>query len=531
MSTTIVASMSLVNGLWATGAVGNQRLYPARTRGPQELDSMRYVTTDLWQQERMLVNGELIAASAEKVFENINPATEEVIGCVADGSADDMDSAIGGARRAFDSTTWSTDVEFRVHCLRQLSEALGRNAERLRSTIVAEVGSPVLLTYGPQLDTPLAGINWVADLVEHYSWEVDLGTLAPFGAPSRRYTRREATGVVGAITPWNFPMQINLAKVIPALGAGNTIVLKPAPDTPWTATLLGQLVTEETDIPAGVFNVVTSQDHQVGAQLSADPRVDLVSFTGSTSTGRRIMMAASQTIKRTFLELGGKSAMIALDDADMTKVAAAAAMQITAHAGQGCAITSRLLLPRSRYDEGAEAAISAIGAIPYGDPTDSSVLMGPLIRESQRERVLGYVQRGLEEGATVAVGGGIPSHLDRGYFVEPTALVDVDPTSTVAQEEIFGPVLVIIGYNDDDDAVRIANLSSYGLSGAVVSADLERARTIANRVRTGTISLNGGTYYGIDVPFGGYRQSGIGRESGVAGFEEYLEIKSIAEPA
>jgi aldehyde dehydrogenase (NAD+) len=478
----------------------------------------------------MLIDGKLVDATGGATFDNVNPATEEVLGAVADGTKADMDRAIESARRAFDTTAWSTDANLRVRCLRQLSDAMLANADRLRSTLVAEVGSPVLLTYGPQLDAPLGGISWVADLVEDYEWERDLGNLAPFGTPSHRYIRREPAGVVAAITPWNFPMQINLAKIVPALGAGNTVVLKPAPDTPWTATLLAQIAAEQTDIPAGVFNVVTSQGHEVGAQLSADPRVDLVSFTGSTSTGRKIMIAAADTIKKTFLELGGKSAMIAVEDADISQVARACSMQITAHAGQGCAVTSRLLLPRSRYEEGVEAVITAISEVRYGDPTDSTMMMGPLIRESQRQRVLSYIAKGRDEGATVAIGGGIPPHLDTGYYVEPTVLVGVEPGATVAQEEIFGPVLVVLSYDDDDDAVRIANDSHYGLSGAVVSADLERARGIANRVRTGTMSLNGGTYYGVDVPFGGYRQSGIGRESGAAGFEEYLEIKSIAEP-
>jgi aldehyde dehydrogenase (NAD+) len=485
----------------------------------------------LWQEERMLIDGALVMASDGGTFENVNPATEEVIGTVANGTAEDMDAAIGAARRAFDSTSWSTDVELRARVLRQISDVLVKHADELRSTLVAEVGTPVLLTYGPQLDSPVAGISWLADLVETYRWETDLGVLAPFGTPSRRYIRREATGVVGAITPWNFPMQINLAKVIPALAAGNTVVLKPAPDTPWTATLLGQLVAEHTDLPPGVLNIVTSSAHELGAQLSSDPRVDLVSFTGSTATGRRIMIAAAETIKKTFLELGGKSAMIALDDADLSEVAVGASMQITAHAGQGCAVTSRLLLPRSRYDEGVEAIVSAVESVRYGDPTDTSVMMGPLIRESQRQRVLDYIRKGIDDGGTVATGGGVPAHLDRGYFVEPTVIVGAPADSAVAQEEIFGPVLVVLPYEDEADAVAVANNSPYGLSGAVVSADLERARRVANQVRTGTMSLNGGTYYGYDVPFGGYRQSGIGRESGIAGFEEYLETKSIAEPA
>jgi aldehyde dehydrogenase (NAD+) len=396
---------------------------------------------------------------------------------------------------------------------------------------VAEVGCPVALTFGAQLDSPIEGVAWLADLVDQYTWFEDIGVATPFGIPSHRYVYREPIGVVGAITPWNYPNQINLAKVVPALGAGNTVVLKPAPDTPWTGLLLGKLIADETDIPAGVFNVVTSSKHEVGAQLSEDPRVDMVSFTGSTAVGRRIMAAGAPTIKKVFLELGGKSASIMLDDADVATAAATVAFQITSHAGQGCAITSRWLVPRGRYDEAVDAVVQVLGQFPYGDPTDPSILMGPLVREGQRTRVLGYIDKAKAEGATVALGGGIPSHLPKGYFVEPTVLVGVGQSDTVAQEEIFGPVLVVIPHDGDDDAVAIANNSIYGLSGGVVSASLDRARAVGKRVRTGTMSLNGGIYYGADAPFGGYRQSGVGRESGKAGFEEYLEIKTIAEPA
>ena len=489
------------------------------------------MSSELWREERLLIDGRLVDAADGTTFENVNPATEEVIGVAANGGTADMDAAIGAARRAFDETSWATDHAFRVRCLRQLHTALGKHAEELRATTVAEVGCPVSLTYGAQLDSPIEGVEWVADLVEGYEWEKDLGVESPFGIPSHRYVWREATGVVAAITPWNFPNQINLAKVVPALGAGNTVVLKPPPDTPWTALLLGKLIAEETDIPAGVVNVVTSAGHEVGAQLSADPRVDLVSFTGSTATGRKIMAAASATVKKVFLELGGKSASIMLDDADIATGAAGVAFQITSHAGQGCAITSRWLVPRSKHDEAVDALVSMLSGWPYGDPTDPSMMMGPLVREGQRQRVLGYIETAKSEGATVALGGGIPAHLPKGYFVEPTVLVGVDQNSTVAQEEIFGPVLAVIAYDDEDDAVAIANNSAYGLSGAVVSSSIERARAVARRIRTGTIGLNGGIYYGASVPFGGYRQSGIGREMGVAGFEEYLEIKSIAEPA
>jgi aldehyde dehydrogenase (NAD+) len=489
------------------------------------------MSDELWYDERLLIDGRLTAATGGATFDNVNPATEEVIGVAADGTPADMDAAIGAARRAFDDTTWSTDIDFRVRCLRQLREAFVRHAEEIRPTVVAEVGCPVSLTSGPQLDTPVEGIGWVTDLLEGYEWEQDLGIASPYGMRSHRFVRREAIGVVGAITPWNFPHQINLAKVVPALAAGNTVVLKPAPDTPWCASILGRLAAEETDIPAGVLNVVTSSDHLVGAQLSEDPRVDLVSFTGSTATGRKVMVAGAATIKRVFLELGGKSAFIVLDDANLAAAAAGVAFQITSHAGQGCAITSRFVVPRALEAQAIEAVVEMIASFPYGDPTDPGNLMGPLVREGQRQRVLGYIEKGRAEGASVALGGGVPAHLPKGYYVEPTVLTGVGRKDTVAQEEIFGPVLAVIAHDGDDDAVAIANDSVYGLSGAVISGDIERARGVAKRVRTGTIGVNGGLFYSPDVPFGGYRQSGIGREMGVAGFEEYLETKAIAEGA
>ena len=478
----------------------------------------------------LLIDGRLVPASDGGTFDNVNPATEEVIGVTADGTAADMDRAIRAARRAFDETSWSTDLGFRVRCLRQLQEALTKNAEELRSAIVAEIGTPVTLTRGPQLDAPVEGIGWVADLAEGYEWTSDLGEAAPFGIRTHRWVQREPAGVVGAITPWNFPMQINLAKIVPALAAGCTAVLKPAPDSPWTATLLGRIAAQETDLPPGVLNVVASSRHEVGQQLAEDSRVDMVSFTGSTATGRKVMMAGAGNLKKVFLELGGKSALVALDDADLPAVVGNAAFQITSHAGQGCAILTRLLLPRARYDEGVEALVATLRNWPIGDPTDPSVLMGPLISELQRQRVLTYINRGVAEGARVALGGGIPGQLPRGWFVEPTVLADVGEDDVVAQEEIFGPVIAVIPYEgDDDEAVRIANNSRYGLSGAVISASAERARAAARKIRTGTMSVNGGVYYGADMPFGGYRQSGVGRESGRAGFEEYLEIKAIAE--
>ncbi|HVX20063.1 MAG TPA: aldehyde dehydrogenase [Acidimicrobiales bacterium] len=487
--------------------------------------------SDVRGEERLLVDGELRPASGGGVFETVNPATEEVLGVVADGTAEDLDRAVGAARRAFDQTAWSTDVAFRVACLRQLQAAFTAHAEEIRALTVAEVGSPLSLTYSAQLDDPVASLGWVADLAEGYSWETDLGDAAPLGIASHRWVRREATGVVGAITPWNVPHQINLAKLGPALAAGNTVVLKPAPDTPWCGTVLGRLIAEETDIPAGVVNVVPSSDHAIGAALAADPRVDQVSFTGSTATGRRVMATAAETLKKVFLELGGKSAFVVLDDADLRGACATAAFTVCTHAGQGCAITTRLVVPRALLDEATEATARVMAKLPAADPTDPGTICGPLISDRQRRRVEGYLRLAADEGGDVVVGGGRPAGLDRGFFVEPTLIAGLGNDARVAREEIFGPVLVVIPHDGDDDAVAVANDSPYGLSGSVWSGDRDRAVAVANRIRTGTIGVNGGLWYSPDVPFGGYKQSGIGREMGVAGFEEYLQTKSLAEPA
>jgi aldehyde dehydrogenase (NAD+) len=478
----------------------------------------------------LLVDGELVPAASGATFETCNPATEEVLGVAADAGPVDLDRAIGAARRAFDETGWSTDPALRARCLRQLRDAMQANADELRALTIAEVGAPRFLTTGAQLDAPVADLGWMADLAESYDgWKVDLGEASPMGMRSHRWALREAAGVVGAITPWNFPHQINLAKVGPALAAGCTVVLKPAPDTPWAATAMARLAATETDLPPGVLNVVTSTDHALGAQLGADPRVDLVSFTGSTATGRKVMASAAETLKRVFLELGGKSAFIVLDDADIGAACAMAAFTAATHAGQGCAITTRLLVPRARYDEAVDAAASTMAALAAGDPNDSGTICGPLISARQRDRVEEYLRLAVAEGGSFAAGGGRSPRFERGFFIDPTLVVGLDNSARVAREEIFGPVLVAIAHDGDDDAVRIANDSPYGLSGAVHSGDVERAWAVAAKVRTGTMSINGGVWYGGDVPFGGYKQSGIGREMGVAGFEEYLETKSIAE--
>jgi aldehyde dehydrogenase (NAD+) len=479
----------------------------------------------------MFIDGELSHAASGATFENVNPATEEVIGHAADGGPEDMERAIAAARRAFDESDWSTCRELRIECLKQLRAALQGEKESLRQQTVAEGGCPLQLTYGPQGDSVIDDIEWSIENLERYSFERDLGVHRFFGLASRRMVWKEAIGVVGAITPWNFPLQVNLAKSIPALAAGCTVVLKPAPDTPWNATFLGRIAGERTDMPPGVFNVVTSRHPaRVGELLACDARVDLVSFTGSTAVGRSIMTAAAGTIKKVCLELGGKSANIVLDDADFERVLPGA-ITVCVHAGQGCALTTRLLLPRSRYAEGVEILKAVFEGLAYGDPNDPANLMGPVINRRQYERVLGYIDSGVTEGAKLLVGGRSATQFERGFFIEPTLFADVDPTMKIAREEIFGPVLSVIPYDDDDDAVRIANDSSYGLSGAVSSGSLERALAVARRIRTGTLSVNGGLWFSPDAPFGGYKQSGIGREMGLEGFEEYLETKTVAVPA
>jgi aldehyde dehydrogenase (NAD+) len=480
---------------------------------------------------RMLIDGKLVDATSGATFPNVNPATEEVIGQVADAGPEDMDRAIAAARRAFDDGDWSTNRALRRRCLQQLKDALDRERETLRAQIVAEVGTPIMLTYAVQLDSCIDDLQWDIDVVDSYSWQEDLPVREFMGMRSGRRVYKEPVGVVGAITPWNFPLMLNLSKLGPALAAGNTVVLKPAPDTPWSATFLGRLAAEQTDLPPGVVNVVTSGDKAaVGEVLTGDPRVDMISFTGSSATGKHIMARGSESLKRVFLELGGKSANIVLDDADFAAVVPAGSMTCM-HAGQGCAITTRMLLPASRYDEGVELLQAAFEGFPYGDPTDPANLMGPLINARQRDRVLGFIERGKAEGARLVVGGGVPERLPKGYFVEPTLFVDVDPDAAIAQEEIFGPVLAVLRYQDDDDAVRIANNSRYGLSGAVNGGSLDRALAVASRLRTGTVAVNGGQWFGADSPFGGYKESGIGREHGIAGFEEYLELKTVGLPA
>ncbi|SER97128.1 Acyl-CoA reductase [Mycobacterium sp. 88mf] len=484
-------------------------------------------------ESRMLIDGKLVDGEVG-TFTNVNPANEEILGEVSDASKADMNRAIDAARRSFDETAWSSDHHFRKRCLEQLHEAIEGELEELREELISEVGAPRAVTHGPQLDAPLAdGLKYPARLIETFPWETDLGdtVVSVTGVNTTRKVWHEPVGVVGAIVPWNFPFEVAINKLGQALATGNTVILKPAPDTPFNATRLGRLIAENTDIPAGVVNVVTASDHLVGEELTLSPKVDMISFTGSTAVGKRIMEKGAATMKRLFLELGGKSATIVLEDADFN-TACLIGIGPLLHAGQGCAAPTRMLLPRSRYDEGVAILKAIYENIAPGDPQDPGTLCGPVISAKQQSRILGYVREGVDEGATMLVGSSEPpKQFDRGFWVSPTLFTDVDNSMTIAQEEIFGPVLVVIPYEDEEDAVRIANDSPYGLAGNVMSSSLERSLAVARRLRAGFIGLNGTAGYGADTPFGGYKNSGVGRQNGMAGFEQYTEIKSVAYPA
>jgi len=479
---------------------------------------------------RLYIDGRLRQSSTGETVQNINPATEEVLGVATDAGADDMEEALAAARRAFDTTDWSTNRDFRQHCLRQLHNALHEDKEDMRAELVAEAGAPLSATYIAQLDWPLAdAIRYPAQLISEFTWERLLEQDAKLGVPYHRVVVKEPIGVVAAITPWNFPLEIISNKVGQILATGNTMVLKPAMETPWSALRWGRLIAEKTDIPPGVVNIVPASDNNIAQRLLTDPRVDMVSFTGSTTVGALIQRLSADTMKRNLLELGGKSAYIVLDDADMS-IALPGCMGALIHSGQGCALATRMLVPREHYDQAVEVATATFAAIGCGDPTDMANFCGPLVSAKQRERVRDYIEIGKREGARVTVGGGAPEGLDRGYFVAPTVFADVTPQMRIFQEEIFGPVITITPYDGGDDgAVEMANHSSYGLAGAVVGSN-ERAMNVSRRLRTGSVMINSAMFYGADAPFGGYKMSGIGRQNGIEGFEQHLQTKVIGYP-
>lgn len=480
-------------------------------------------------ENRLYINGELCAPNSGKYYDNINPATGEVVGNAADANLADAELALSAARKAFDETDWSTNHKARLVHLRKFEAAIKAHLDELKEAAIAEAGSTRYNAQGPQAAGPVNMIDWTLNYLEKFQWDKDIGnyTSVELGMTSKRIVCKEAAGVVAAITPWNFPIQIILAKIIPALAAGCTVVLKPAPDTPWTASLFGRAA-KEAGLPAGVLNVLTaSHPAEIGVFLCEDKRVDVVSFTGSTPVGKEIMRRSADTVKRVFLELGGKSANLVLDDADLGS-ALLNCLAVCYHAGQGCVIATRLLVPEDKIDKSVKLLKSYFGMITYGNQDAPHTIMGPLINAKQHAKVLGLIEQGKKEGAELVLGGNQPAHLTKGYWVEPTVFVDRTGKTCVATQEIFGPVLTIIPYKDEADAIRIANDTDFGLGAGVISASEERAMKVARKMRTGIVNVNGGNFLAPDSPFGGYKQSGVGREMGPEGFEEYLETKTIA---
>ena len=478
---------------------------------------------------KLYIDGVLRSAAGGKTYDNIGPWTGQVVGKAADASPEDVNAAIAAARRAFDETDWSTRHSYRHELMTRYRDLLVANRDKLVEIVRHEVGSALGAAHSAQVAGALEGATGLIEAFPSIEWQEDRGRRRQYGFDSDRLVVRESMGVAGAITPWNVPLYVNIGKVVAGLLAGCTMVLKPAPDTPLSGSIMGELAME-AGFPKGVFNVITSSDAATaGEMLVTDPRVDLITFTGSTGVGKRIMEKGGPTLKRLFLELGGKSANIILDDAPDF---AARVMRsiVSFHAGQGCAIATRLLVPRSRYAEAVGALERAYAgfATKWGDFNDPTCVMGPVISKRQLDRVMSYVELGKREGARLLAGGNIRTDKGGGFFMEPTCFVDVNNKMRIAQEEIFGPVLVVIPFENDDDAVRIANDSEYGLCGIVASGDKERAMRVARRLRTGSVSVNGGMCIAPDLPFGGYKRSGIGREWGREGIEEFLETKAIA---
>ena len=471
-------------------------------------------------QTRLYIGGEWLAPIDGRVVQVINPATEEPIADAALAGAADIDRAVRAAREAFEAGPWASSTPVgRAEIMRRAAELIAKRAEQFAQTIIEEVGSPAPIAQWQPLAAKLY-LDWYAAQAERYAWEEDRD-----GIRSRLLVRRQPVGVAGAIVPWNFPLALSFPKLAPALLTGCTVVLKPPEETP----LFGQLLAEVFDdagLPPGVLNVVPA-DRSVSEKLVRHPLVDKISFTGSTRAGRRIAALCGAQIKRCSLELGGKSAAIVLPDADLDSVIPQLAPNTMRNNGQTCTNATRVLAHRSQYDEVVAALREEVAHFRVGDPsTEPKVDLGPLVSAAQRERVEGFISAGTDEGARLVLGGGRPAALGRGYFIEPTIFADVVNSMTIAREEIFGPVVSVIAYDDEDDAVRIANDSSYGLSGSVWGPDAEHAKDIARRIRSGNVAINQHT---LDPagPFGGFKQSGVGRENGVEGIDAYVELQCI----
>jgi aldehyde dehydrogenase (NAD+) len=466
--------------------------------------------------DKIFIGGEWVEPSGGEQIEVVNATTEEVMGTIPACTPVDADRAVAAAREAFDG--WSrTSREERAGYIAAIAAGLGERGEEIAATITQELGMPLKLSQLIQVGLPASQFAAMPKLMEEVAWEEEIGN-------SRVY--REAVGVLGAITPWNYPLNQIAAKVAPALGAGCTVVLKPSEVTPLNAFLLAEVV-EAAGLPAGVFNLVTGTGPVVGEAIAGHPGIDMVSFTGSTRAGKRVSELASATVKPVAMELGGKSPNLILDDADLERAVPDGVAKCFLNSGQTCSALTRMLVPRQRLAEAEQIAVATAEAFTPGDPFEASTRLGPLVSDTQRERVRGYIRKGEDEGARLLTGGAeAPDGLDRGYFVRPTVFSDVDPEMTIAQEEIFGPVLVIQPYEGEDEGIRIANDSAYGLAGGVWSGDQDRAIAVAQRIRTGQIEINGGAFNPL-APFGGYGQSGHGRENGRYGLEELLQVKSL----
>ena len=466
--------------------------------------------------DKLYIDGRWTAAAGNKNIDVLSASTEEVMGRIPEGDYADVQAAVAAARRAFDD--WSvTPVAERAAFLKKIQEGLKARSDDIARTISGEVGMPLKLSVMIQAGSPIGTFGLYARLLGDFPFEERIG---------HSLVLREAVGVVAAITPWNYPLHQIAAKVAPALAAGCTVVLKPSEVAPRNACILAEVI-DSVGLPAGVFNLVTGTGPVVGEAMVTHPEVDMVSFTGSTRAGKRVAELAARTVKRVALELGGKSAAVILDDADLAAAVRGTVNACFLNSGQTCTAHTRMLVPESRYAEAAQLAVEAAARFTVGDPFAETSKLGPLISAAQRERVRDYIRKGIAEGAELLCGGpDAPAGLAKGYYVQPTVFGRVRPGSAIEQEEIFGPVLSIITYRDEDEAVRIANGTPYGLAGAVWAGSDARAIALARRLRTGQVDINGGAFNPL-APFGGYKQSGNGRELGKYGLEEFLEYKAL----
>jgi acyl-CoA reductase-like NAD-dependent aldehyde dehydrogenase len=477
---------------------------------------MAVTTPTLIARDELYIGGQWTAPSGTGTIDVIGAATEEVIGRIPEGGPADVEAAVDAARAAFEA--WSqVPVEERAEACAAIAGGLQDRQEEIAMLISQELGMPITLSAMIQAAMPVMDFGSQPQLVQETEWEERIGNSLVI---------REPVGVVGAITPWNYPLHQVAAKVAPAMTAGCTVVLKPSEVTPLSAFILAEVI-DGVGVPAGVFNLVTGYGNVVGEAISGHPGIDMVSFTGSTAAGRRVSANAAATVKRVSLELGGKSPNVILDDADLQTAVADGLKKCFLNSGQTCSALTRMLVPREQLPVVEEIAKAVAEQFPVGDPLDPDAALGPLVSDVQRERVRGYIQKGIDEGAKLVTGGvEPPDGLDRGYYVRPTVFSGVTPEMTIAREEIFGPVLAIMAYDDEDDAVVIANDTDYGLAGGVWSGSEERAKKVAKRIRTGQVEINGGVFNPL-APFGGYKQSGHGRELGRHGLEEFLAVKSL----